>query len=156
MTATRIAALALAAALASCGRPAAKHNAVAADTAVKAAEPRACRLVTLDELRATTGLDLKPGMQTADYQGYSICQWDKAAGGPAISLVVNENGNFFNYQNVPGAVPVSGVGEDAVWNPETHQMGIKLPKGTMSVNFLSEPFQRKWADSIAKTALGRL
>ena len=159
MTTPRIAALALAlaTALTACGRPAAQRSNVAGDSAAQpAAEPMACRLVTLDELRTITGLDLKAGMQTADYQGYSICQWDKAAGGAALTLVVNQNGNFFNYQNVPGAVPLSGLGEDAVWNPQVHQMGVQLPKGTMSVNFLSEPFERKWAEQIAKTALGRL
>lgn len=157
MTPMRIAALASVLVLTACGRPAAQRNAAAVDSVARpAAEPMACRLVALDEVRRITGLELKAGMQTADYQGYSICQWDKVAGGAALTLVVNRNGEFFNYQNVPGAVPLSGLGEDAVWNPQVHQMGIKLAQGTMSVNFLSEPFERKWAEEIARTALSRL
>lgn len=157
MTTTRFAAVTLILAVASCSRPA-KKSSEAADSA--AAKPPAaaltCGLITLDEVQKITGEPLKPGAPTPDFKGYSICQWDKPAGGGAITLVVNQDGNFFNYQNVPGAIVVTGVGEDAVWNPMTHQLGVKLSTGTLSVNFLAEPYNRDWAEQIAKTALGRL
>ncbi len=134
-----------------------KVRAAPADSARAAppVEAQACQLVPLAEVAAITGLELKLGEKTADYLGYSRCQWDPTAGKPTgILLVTNESGQFSDYSNVPGATPVQGLGLEAVWNPRVRQLAVRREKGTLSVSFLSDPAQRPWAEKIARAALG--
>jgi hypothetical protein len=137
-------------------RPA-SGSATGARRAAPPAEAQACRLITLAEVSAITGLELKLGEKTDDYMDYSRCQWDPTSGKPTgIVLVANESGRFEDYSTVPGATPVKGLGLEAVWNPRVRQLAVRRAKGTLSVSFLSEPADRSWAEKIARTALGRL
>lgn len=147
-------------ALSACGGSQPKGGKEGAATKKAPAPPAdalACRLVTLEEVRQITSLQLSAGEKTPDYLGYSRCEWDPPAGPKsAVQLVVNESGNFQDYSNVPGATPEKGLGLEAVWNGRVRQLAVRREKGTLSVSFLDDPAKREWAEKIAKAALERL
>ncbi|MCM2255790.1 MAG: OB-fold putative lipoprotein [Vicinamibacteria bacterium] len=82
--------------------------------------PKACELVTLEELRANVGADVQPvGARapdgTDDDRG---CQWK--AGNAAFELYLVEDAanvpsRFEAMKRSPGTVPLSGIGDDAFW-----------------------------------------
>lgn len=121
------------------------------------AEPRACRLLTLQEVEKVTGLELVPGPQAPDYAWYSRCEWAVTAGRTdGVVLVVNGQGKFSDYSTVPGSTPVSGYGREAVWNPAVQQLAVRRDTGTVSVSFVVKPAQKRWAEELMRTVLGRL
>lgn len=120
------------------------------------AEPRACRLLSLEEVEKVTGLRLVPGPQAPDYPWYSRCEWAITAGRTdGVVLVVNQQGKFSDYSTVPGSTPVSGFGREAIWNPGVQQLAVRRDTGTVSVSFVA-PAQKKWAEALMHTVLSRL
>ena len=146
------------AALAACRAPGRdQQQASATPAAAPQLEAFACTLISIPELERVTGwTTLEPGAVTEDYRGYSRCDWRHGGLVSFLALVVNDHGNFEDYRKVPGAVPVSGVGEAAVWNPVTRQLGVQVSPGTISVNFLGGVARKEWAEEIARTVIRAL
>ncbi len=146
--------------LAACGEEASK-TAARADTAAMAAQASApataCGLISLDEVKAATGLQLVPGPASADLRGYSECEWSLTPGKTdGIVLVVNREGKFSDYATAPGAGPIGGFGDSASWSPTVHQLAVRRDTGTVAVSMLPDSSKRTWAEKIMRTVLERL
>ncbi len=153
----RVAALLALALAGGCRRPASDRQQTSApDTAQQPAarEALACTLITIPELQQITGWkDISLASPTEDYRGYSRCDWRHGGLVSFLAIVANEHGDFEDYRKVPGSVPVSGVGEAAVWNPDTRRLGVKVSPGTISVNFLAGVARKEWAEEMARTVI---
>jgi len=157
----RAMALIAAGALVACGGKGAGHARAGRDSAAIAAKPaapaEACGLITLPEVQEVTRLKLVPGPVSEDLQGYSSCEWSLTPGKTdGVVLVVNREGRFADYSTVPGSLPVKGFGDSASWNPGIHQLAVKRDTGTVSVSLMPDSAQRRWAERIMRTVLGRL
>ncbi len=146
------------AALAACGEEASKTAARVDTTAARAPAPAAaCGLISLDEVKAATGLRLVPGPVSADLRGYSECEWSLTPGKTdGIVLVVNHEGKFSDYATAPGAAPIRGFGDSASWSPTVHQLAVQRDTGTVAVSMLPDSSKRAWAEKIMRTVLERL
>jgi hypothetical protein len=150
--------LALTALLSGCGSNAAEEAETPADSAasVEAVDStassgaKACDVVSAAELARFTGLQLEEGRLTNDYGGVSQCRWSRVGGTDnGVTVSVREDGDLENYRGVPGAVAVSGVGEEAVWNPRSHQMAFRVGRRTASITFLYDDGRESQAREIA-------
>lgn len=82
--------------------------------------PKACDLVTLEEMRAAVGADVQPGRAgapdgTDDDRG---CQWKAGSTTYEFYLVedaANVPSRFETTKQSPGTVPLSAIGDDAFW-----------------------------------------
>lgn len=127
------------------------------DTLVAEPAPKACEVVSTDELERIVGFDLKPGRTTNDYLGVSQCQWDRAAGDEGgLSITVRDRSDLNVYKAVPGSAPVSGIGDEAVWAETLNQLAFRQGERVMSVSLLFEPKSRALAEQIARIAAPRL
>jgi hypothetical protein len=146
----------LAAAAMACGSDAANEAARVDDSAVVAVPDsassgiKACEVVSTGDLARITGLQLEEGRLTNDYGGVSQCRWSRAGGTDnGVSVSVREQGDMEIYTSVPGAVPVRGLGDDAVWNPISHQMAVRVGPRIGSVTFLYDDGRESQAREIA-------
>ncbi|MGQ0561661.1 MAG: hypothetical protein ACT443_07290 [Gemmatimonadota bacterium] len=123
--------------------------AAASDTGVKA-----CDLVTVDEIRAATGLELKPGITTSDYMGVSQCRFDRPDGSrTGLMIALHGQGDIENYRRVPGSSEVAALGTAAVWNAQTNQLAVRSGDAVFSISFLFSPARQAWAEQLARDAL---
>ena len=152
-------------AIQACGgdpRPA-EEPAIGADTAAVAASvdtassgPKACDLLTNTDIASVTRVDVVAGKTVNDYMGVSQCRFDRADSTQVVMVSLHEHGDIGNYTKVPGATSVAGIGDAAVWNPQTNQLAFKRGDAVASISFLSAPAERAWAQSLARLALPRL
>ena len=132
-------------------------------TATQTAEPaytgpKACELISTDEIRSATGIEVGTGETVTDYAGDSQCRFavtnDTVA---AVMVTLHAEGKIDPYQTVPGSVPVSGLGDAAVWNPSVFQLAASKGRAVLSVAFLGVPAAKQaWATQLTRTALARL
>jgi hypothetical protein len=144
-------------------RPAPEANAARDSSTSAEAAPaasagvKACDLVNTPDLERIVGIELQPARTTNDYLGVSQCRWDRATGGEGgISIALHEHGDIENYRKVPGSSPVTGVGDEAVWNADTNQLGFRKDAAVISISFLFSPSRLQWAREIARLALLRV
>ena len=135
------------------GGTAADSAEAVADLAADTAGVTACDLVTAGMLTSIVGETFRAGRTTNDYMGVSQCKWDRVSGDGDVTVSLHRKGNFENYARVPGATPVSGLGDEAVWNEETRQLAVRSGEAVMSVSFLFEPVEREWAEEIARASV---
>jgi hypothetical protein len=126
-----------------------------AATVVAPTGPKACDLVTADDLRRITGQTFAAGAVTNDYMGVSQCTFKLADGGDGVVVSLHEHGKMENYTRVEGSTPVNRLGDEAVWNPESRQLAFRQGEAVVSVSMLmtSEPI---WARDVAEAALRKL
>ena len=119
--------------------------------------PKACDLMSVDDARRITGVELKRGETTTDYMGSSQCRFDRADGSrTGIMIALHTTGDIENYRRVPGSTEVTGLADAAVWNAQTSQLAVLSGKAVFSISFLFTPAQRAWAVDLARAALPRL
>lgn len=115
---------------------------------------KACDLIATEELERVLSIDLDTGATTSDYMGVSQCQFNRAGSKDgAVMISLHEQGNILNYQKVPGSSSVAGLGDAAVWNPQTNQLAVKRAAAVVSISLLLSPAQQAWATQLARTAL---
>lgn len=163
---TRHALLCAAVLLGACGGDARETQPGAADSAARAetaappqsSGPRACDLLTVEEIEHATSLDLDGGVTVSDYMGVSQCQWQRAGGGAdgGVMVSLHEHGEILNYQKVPGSEMIGGLGDGAVWNPQTNQLAVKRGEAVVSISFMFSPAEQAWATSLARSAIAKL
>jgi hypothetical protein len=149
-----------------CDDGARKASVAAADSAVsgEAAPPvesvpgvKACDLMTAEDARRITAVELQTGVTTNDYMGSSQCRFDRADGSrTGIMISLHTHGDIENYRKVPGSTQVDGLGDAAVWNPQTNQLAVRSGDAVFSISFLFAPAQRAWAVELARAALPKL
>jgi hypothetical protein len=146
----------LAATAAACGSDAASEAERVEDSAAvpvrdsASSGSRACDVVSTADLARITGLQLEEGRLTNDYGGVSQCRWNRSGGTDnGVSVSVREQGDMTIYTSVPGAVPVRGLGDEAVWNPISHQMALRVGPRIGSVTFLYDDGSESQAREIA-------
>jgi hypothetical protein len=128
-----------------------------ADTVAQAGGPKACDVVTTAELERITGLELEEGQLTNDYGGVSQCRWSRAGGSDnGVTVSVREQGDMTIYTSVPGAVTVRGMGDEAVWNPISHQLAFRIGPRIASLTFLYDEGRESQARDIATIIQGAL
>jgi hypothetical protein len=166
-----VAILALAS-LSACGPSAADREAAAADSAAAAAEVArrdsialeagldACELVTTADLARISGLDLREGQLLGNFQGVSQCRWDQVgveASNSGYSISLRQPGDMGIYSSVQGATPVAGLGDEAYWNPNTHQMALRVGTRVASLAVLIENAARdRWTREAADLVVAKL
>jgi hypothetical protein len=129
----------------------------AAPAAESAQGAKACDLMTVDDARRITGVELQAGVTTNDYMGSSQCRFDRSDGSrTGIMIALHTHGEIENYRKVPGSTEVDGLGDAAVWNPQTSQLAVRSGDGVFSISFLFTPAQRAWAIELARAALPKL
>ena len=150
--------LLLLAAVAACGEAPVRETAQDTLPAVPAyVGPKACELLSADDLKQITGADFKPGVVEHDYAGDSQCRFDRAANDSVgVMVSLHAEGRLAPYSRVPGSVAVQGVGDSAVWNAGVRQLAVTHGPAVFSVSFLSEPARRAWAEDLARRAHGKL
>jgi hypothetical protein len=143
-------------------RPA-EEPAIGADTAAVAASidtsssgPKACDLLTSAEITSVTRVDVVAGKTVNDYMGVSQCRFDRADSTQIVMVSLHEHGEIGNYTKVPGATNVAGIGDAAVWNPQTSQLAFQRGDAVASISFLSPSADVAWARSLARLAVPRL
>lgn len=129
-----------------------------ADTAVTASSgPKACDLLTAEEIESIIAIDVDAGETISNYGGVSQCQFNRAGGSEgAVMVSLHEQGEILNYQKVPGSARVAGLGDVAVWNPQTNQFAVKKGAAVVSISFLFSPARQEWATRLAGSALPKL
>jgi diadenosine tetraphosphate (Ap4A) HIT family hydrolase len=142
-------------------RPA-EEPAIGADTAATAASeviasgPKACDLLTNADIASVTKIDVVAGKTVNDYMGVSQCRFDRADSTQVVMVSLHEKGDIGNYTKVPGAESVTGIGDAAVWNPQTNQLAFRRGEAVASISFLSTPAKSAWARSLARLAVPRV
>jgi len=127
------------------------------DTLVATPGPKACEIVSTEELERIVGFDLEDGRTTNDYLGVSQCRWDRENGDEGgVSVTVRERGDMEIYRAVPGSTPVTGIGDEAVWSESLNQLAFRRRERVMSVSLLFKPANRAMAEQIARIAAPRL
>jgi hypothetical protein len=122
----------------------------AATDLMTSAGPKACDVVSTADLARITGLELEQGVLTNDYGGVSQCRWKRAGGTDnGVTVSVREQGDMGIYTSVPGATAVQGIGDEAVWNPNTHQLAFRVGSRIASMTFLFDEGREQWAREIA-------
>ena len=150
--------------LAACSNQQTGEQKSTVDTAaVQSAEPsysgpKACDLLTREEIAKVTGLSLEAADTVTDYAGDSQCRFavtnDTVA---AVMVTLHAEGKIEPYQKVPTSVPVSGLGDAAVWNPGVFQLAAAKGRAIVSVAFLGLPAAKQaWATQLTRTALQRI
>ena len=149
-----------------CDDGARKDSVAAADSAVsgEVAPPvesvqgvKACDLMTVEDARRVTNIELRAGVMTNDYMGSSQCRFDRVDGSrTGIMISLHAHGDIENYRKVPGSTEVDGVGAAAVWNAQTNQLAVRAGDAVFSISFLFTPAQRSWAIELARAALPKL
>jgi hypothetical protein len=126
-------------------------------TPVTSSGVKACDVISTEDLERIIGIELQPARTTNDYLGVSQCRWDRATGSEGgVSIALHEHGDIENYRRVPGSSPVAGVGDEAVWNANTNQLGFRKGEAVLSISFLFSPSRLEWARDIARLALMRV
>ena len=121
----------------------------AADSVISTG-PKACDVVATADLSRITGIELQQGVLTNDYGGVSQCRWRRASGTDnGVTISVREQGDMGIYTSVPGATAVQGIGDEAVWNPVSHQLAFRVGPRIASLTFLFDEGREQWAREIA-------
>ncbi len=142
------------------GRQAVTDTATAADTAGAANSyrgPKACELVSADDVRQVTGASYNAGITTTDYMYDSQCKLTPAdTTKPAVVVTLHAQGNMEPYRRMPGITKVAGMGDEAIWIPQANQLAVRVGQKIFSVSILTEPLHRDWATGLARVALTKL
>src|SRR5688572_17204992 len=116
----------------------------------------ACDLASAAELSRIIGIALQEGTLASDYLGVSQCRWKREAGtDDGVAITHRGQGDMGNYTSVPGSRPAAGIGDEAVWNPDTDQMAVRKGTTITSISFLFDG-REAWAREIAGVILERL
>lgn len=137
-----------------------KDSTRAADSAVAADTyhgPKACDLVSSDDVTRIAGGTYHSGVVTNDYMGDSQCKIESAdtSAHPTVMVTLHVKGNFEPYRKVPGIETVAGIGDEAVWNSRANQLGVRVGEAVFSVSLLGKARQ-EWAAKIARLVLPKL
>ncbi len=146
---------------AGCSAPADRTGAGAAasDTTAAAAYagPRACDLLSGDDIARVSGVAYSIGVVTNDYAGDSQCRYAAAGTSQSpVMVTLHATGSFTPYRKVPGNVAVAGLGDAAVWHDGNAQLAVQHGASVYSISFLKPPAKRQWAEALARIALGKL
>lgn len=118
--------------------------------------PKACALLSADEVAAVTDVAFEAGVVAHDYAGSSQCRFDHHDGTQGIMFTVHTHGDIENYRKVPGSEEVAGLGQAAVWNEGTDQLAVRVGDVVFSISFLTTPSRRQWAVRIAEQIVLKL
>lgn len=139
---------------------AANDSAAVADTTGAANSyrgPKACALLSADDVRQVTGASYNAGITTTDYVNDSQCKITPAdTTKPAVVVTLHAQGNMEPYRRMPGITKVAGMGDEAIWIPQANQLAVRLGQKIFSVSILAEPSHRDWATGLARVALAKL
>lgn len=120
------------------------------------AGPRACDLLTAQDIAAVTKIEVSPGITTNDYMDVSQCRFDRVDGTQAVMVSLHRHGDIENYRKVPGAAAAEGVGDAAVWNAQIGQFAVRQGEAVTSISFLFSPADAGWGRSLAHIATAKL
>ena len=157
----KLAILAVALATACGSAPDAESQATPDTAAAPAAQtvssgPKACDLVSAEDVRRSSGVEVRPGITTHDYGGASQCRFDTATGEAFLIVTLHTEGRIDPYQKVPGSVAVDDLGDSAVWSESNAQLAVRNGTSVFSISFLKTPAQKQWATKLAAGALAKL
>lgn len=119
--------------------------------------PKACDLLSADDVAKAIAGTYRTGVVTNDYMGDSQCKLESSdtAAHPTVMLTLHVKGNFEPYRKVPGIDKVAGIGDEAVWNPRANQLGVRVGEAVFSVSLLGKA-REEWATKLARLALSKL
>jgi hypothetical protein len=141
-------------------QPTTSDSARAADSLAAAnsySGPKACDLVSRDDVSHVTATLYNAGVTTTDYRGDSQCKFAPVDTSRAtVMITLHAHGNFEPYRKVPGIVQVGGLGDEAVWNSQANQLGVRLGETIFSVSILTGQPRKEWAKRLARIAYRKL
>jgi len=124
------------------------------------AQDRACGLLTLDEVRAATGLAVEAAMAVTTPQGDPACAF-RGPGRAKLGVVLHEPGGKALFESTRARLgpAVGGLGDDAYARETGPVQAVTVLKGdsAVSVSFLlGAPGSLPKLEELARKALARL
>lgn len=156
-------ALSLSMLLAACQGSGNKQKSAVDSTAAPAAPvatwngPKACDLLSPDEIGKVTSAAYNAGVVTNDYAADSQCRFDRNDDSKSSVMVsLHGRGKIDPYRNVPGTSTVPDLGREAVWNEGNAQLAVAHDSSVFSISFMPPPGRKAWAVALAREALKKL